>query len=162
MSTTPTYTDDSLQQTIVGAAHIVSGQLSFNNVYSADLINTDIKPDPTAAGTRDDNFLNLVCMKAAALTERGAVRLQSGIVIRDNGSMVDLRASLDAAIKLMNKGWAAEYEEQKWLYQSELLEGQAAGAAVIGAFRGIASAYYGEETDANFLPRAGDVFNDIM
>lgn len=140
------YPDSTYERLLVGAAKLVSGELQFTQAFRADLANTDIKPDPTdtTGGTRDDNFVNLVCMKAAAIIDQGQVRLESGIIIRDNGSMVDLHYKLDAAIKLLNSsgGWGNQYEQQKLLYLADQLD-EVAGRAVMGPFRSVAGELYG-------------------
>lgn len=157
----PTYPDDTVQRVILVAAQLVEGELTFSTTYQVDITDRDITPDPTDrdGGTRDDNFVNLVCMKAAAIIDQGVVRQQSGIVIRDNGSMVDLRAKLAAALKLVQLGWARTYEEEKFRYQAGLLGGGVAGAVVLGPFRAIARDLYGWSDGYNpgdVSPRSAD------
>lgn len=154
LTTPQNYTDDSLQQVIVGAAQLVRTEVSFNTNFVPDLLNIDIVPDPTDPATNDDNFINLVCMKAAAIVDQGVARTQSGIIIRDNGSMVDLSAKLQAAMKMIQIGWAKTYQDQKFIYQSGLLNGPV-GAAILGPFRDIARGFMSFETDANYGPREG-------
>jgi hypothetical protein len=155
ISTPQLYPDSSLQQVLVGAAQLVGTELAFTQTFVADIPNLDILPDPTdkIGGTRDDNFVNLVCMKSAAIVDAGVVRTQSGIVIRDNGSMVDLRAKLAAALKMIEIGWAKTYEEQKFIYQAGL-DG-VIGMAVLGPFRAMAGEYYGWTGNADYPPREG-------
>lgn len=146
MGDTPKYPDSSLERVLVGAARLVEGELDFTIHYDADLLNRDIVPDPTDAdaGTKDENFVNLVCMKAAAIIDQGSARSESGIVIRDNGSMVDLHYKLEAAMKLVQGkgGWASLYEDAKMRYLSTQLD-EVIGAVVMGPFRDVASQYYG-------------------
>jgi hypothetical protein len=146
MADKPKYPDDSLERVLVGAAHIVEAELDFPVHFAADLANRDIVPDPTDAdaGTRDDNFINLTCMRAAAIIDQGSIRAESGIVIRDNGSMVDLHYKLDALVKMVQGkgGWASEYQDAKLAYQAGLLT-DVVGAAVLGPFRDLAGEYYG-------------------
>lgn len=150
LGTTPRNADASLERVIVGAARMVEARLDFSQSFNADLTNREITPDPTDAdaGTRDDNFVNLVCLKAAAIIDQGQVRAESGIVIRDNGSMVDLHYKLDAALRLVQGrgGFAAQYEEAVLAYQNEQLTG-VVGAVVLGPFRTIACEYYGWEDE---------------
>jgi hypothetical protein len=135
-----------LERVIVGAARIVESELDFTYFFNADLSNVEISPDPTDAdaGTRDDNFVNLVCLKAGAIIDQGAVRAESGIVIRDNGSMVDLHYKLEAALKLVQGrgGFATQYEEAKLQYAADQITG-IVGGVVLGPFRQIAAEYYG-------------------
>lgn len=156
MTTPPTYPDDSLQRVLVASAQMVETEMDFLWLYVADIPNRDIVPDPTDPVTRDDNFVNLVCMRAAAIIDQGVARTEPGIVIRDNGSSVDLRGKLEAALKLVALGWAKEYEQQKLVYQAGLLHNGIVGAAVIGPFRSMASEVFswGEPGDT-YLPREG-------
>jgi hypothetical protein len=142
-----------LERVLVGAARIVESELDFNLTYNADLANRDITPDPTDAdaGTRDDNFVNLVCLKAGAIIDQGAVRAESGIVIRDNGSMVDLHYKLETALKLVQGkgGFAVLYEEAKLIYLSDQITG-VLGGQVMGPFRTIAAELYGWEDQRTY------------
>ncbi len=151
----PAYPDNTVQRLLVASAQLVEGELDFLQHFVADIPNLDILPDPTdtPGNTRDDSFINLVCMKAASIIEAGVVRSESGLVIRDNGSMVDLRGKLEAALQMVKNGWKSEYEREKWAYQSGLLNGRVPGQAVMGPFRAFASDYYGwggRETSARY------------
>lgn len=155
------YPDSSLQLTLLGAAQLVrSDGLSFTQNFRADLVNQDLSPDPTDAdaGTRDDDFVNLVCMRAAAIIDQGLVRSESGIVIRDNGSMVDLHYKLQAALELVKSkgGWLNLYEEAKLIYQNGSVTD---GMMVIGPIRDFARGYWGRGTDDYYSPRTGDYWS---
>ena len=155
------YTDDSLQQVLAVAAQLVAAEADFSQQFVADVVNVAITPDPSdrANGTRDDDFLNLASMKAACIVDRGVARTESGILIRDNGSMVDLRAKLAAAMETLKVGWCKVYEDQKLAYQAGLLNGMTAGAAVLGPFREIANLWsgggWGELESYYPIPRTG-------
>jgi hypothetical protein len=149
--TTPyTYADGRLTQVLAVAAQMVSTELNFSNDFKVNIQSLTITPNPTdrsANGTRDDNFINLVCMKAACLIERGETRksVGQGIAIRDGSSSIDLRGSMDGRIKLLEKGWCAVYEDTKLEYQANRT-GAIAGAAIMTPFRVFAGykdvAYY--------------------
>ncbi len=159
------YTDDTLQTVLVGSAQLVLGEvIGFKQTFVADVQGTDISPDPTdrSGGTRDDAFINLVAMKAAALVDQGIVRTESGIVIRDNGSMVDLSHKLSAALRLLENGWAKKYENERFLFSAGLLGNTPPGMGVVGAFRSIERALYGncadDVMDVAFNPRSGNYY----
>lgn len=143
-----TYTDGRLTQVLAVAAQIVSTELNFANDFKVNIQALTIEPNPTdRSSTRDDNFINLVCIKAACLIERGETRksVGQGIAIRDGSSSIDLRGSMDGRLKLLEKGWCAVYEDTKLEYQASR-NGTIAGAAIMTPFRVFAGykdvAYY--------------------
>lgn len=143
-----TYTDGRLTQVLAVAAQIVSTELNFANDFKVNIQALTIEPNPTdRSSTRDDNFINLVCIKAACLIERGETRksVGQGIAIRDGSSSIDLRGSMDGRLKLLEKGWCSVYEDTKLEYQTGR-NGSIAGAAIMTPFRVFAGykdvAYY--------------------
>jgi hypothetical protein len=148
LSSPYTYTDGRMTQVLAVAAQLVTAELSFPYDFQVNIQALTITPNPTdRAGTRDDNFINLVCIKAACLIERGESRKSVGqsIAIRDGSSSIDLRGSMDGRLKLLEKGWCAVYEDTKLEYQASR-NGAIAGAAIMTPFRVFAGfsdqAYY--------------------
>lgn len=148
LATPYTYSDGRLTQIIAVAAQLVTSELSFTSDFQVNIQALTITPNPVdRSSTRDDNFINLVCMKTACLIERGETRksVGQGIAIRDGSSSIDLRGSMDGRIKLLEKGWCAVYEDTKLEYQANRT-GSIAGAAIMTPFRVFAGykdvAYY--------------------
>lgn len=148
IGSTQTYADKRLVQVLAVAAQLVSTELNFSNNFKVDVQALTIEPNPVdRESTRDENFINLVCIKAACLIERGETRrsVGQGIAIRDGSSSIDLRGSMDGRIKLLEKGWCAVYEDTKLEYQASR-NGTIAGAAIMTPFRVFAGykdvAYY--------------------
>ena len=148
LSSPYTYTDGRMTQVLAVAAQLVTAELNFPYDFQVNIQALTITPNPTdRAGTRDDNFINLVCIKAACLIERGESRKSVGqsIAIRDGSSSIDLRGSMDGRLKLLEKGWCAVYEDTKLEYQASR-NGAIAGAAIMTPFRVFAGfsdqAYY--------------------
>ena len=148
LSSPYTYTDGRMTQVLAVAAQLVTAELNFPYDFQVNIQALTITPNPTdRAGTRDDNFINLVCIKAACLIERGESRNSVGqsIAIRDGSSSIDLRGSMDGRLKLLEKGWCAVYEDTKLEYQASR-NGAIAGAAIMTPFRVFAGfsdqAYY--------------------
>ena len=144
----PTYNDGRLTQILAVAAQLVTSELSFTSDFQVNVQALTITPNPTdRSSTRDDNFINLVCIKAACLIERGETRKSVGqsIAIRDGSSSIDLRGSMDGRIRLLDKNWCAVYENTKLEYQTSR-NGAIAGAAIMTPFRVFAGfsdqAYY--------------------
>jgi hypothetical protein len=135
----PQYDDDRLEQGLVIAARLVLTEAGFTPVYTADVVNVDIKPDPTddAGGSRNDAFTNLVATKAACIIDRGAASAAAGqaILVQDGTSRVDLRKAFDARLALLKMGHCAAYDTML----EEYLTGQGGvhtlGAAIMGPIR---------------------------
>jgi hypothetical protein len=146
------FSDQRVYQTICAAAQLVLSELNFPLIYEADVQSLSITPDPTdrdeASPTRDDNFINLVCLKAACITERGEARnaVRQGISIRDGSSAIDLRGPLQGRIALLKEGYCKAYDDAKLEYKAGRA-GVVAGAAILSPFRIFAG--YG---DQNYYP----------
>ncbi len=135
------YVDDTLEQTLMVAAFQVCGELS-EFKYVVDMDNVEIKPDPTKTLTRDDSFVNLVCIKAACIIDTGAAAkaASQAIAVKDGSSAIDLRGALSGRLALLEKGWCNIFKDAKFSYQTQSIE--AAGAAILTPFRLYASNYY--------------------
>lgn len=135
LADTPTYSDYRLQRVLVVAAFQVSTELDFSRDFVVDVTAQTITPDPTDGDDRNDAFTNLVCMKAACITDRGeaAAAAKQAIAVRDGTSAIDLRGNLQGKLKLLEKGWCAAYDDAKLEYQAGQVH--TAGAAIIGPFR---------------------------
>ncbi len=135
-----TYTDSTLQRTlVVGARLVYQDGLNFtqNYVMTVDPVSPNIVPDPTddVNKTRDYNFINLSCLKAASIIYQGSavIAASQAIFVRDGSSSIDLRGVFGAWAKLLEKGYAAVYQQAK----TDFLLGSTkiAGAAVMTPFR---------------------------
>lgn len=144
------FSDQRLYQAITASAQLVLSEMQFVLTYTADMQGLSIDPDPTdrEAMTRDDNFINLVCLKAACITERGEARnaVRQGISIRDGSSAIDLRGPLQGRLALLKQGYCQTYEDVKMEYKTGRI-GVVAGAALMTPFRVFAG--YG---DQNYYP----------
>jgi len=139
-----TYSSGNLEMVLVVSALQVSNAMNFNVAYDVDIPNVNIIPDPTfigdpitkVGGTRDENFMNLVCMKAACLLDKGEARVAAtqSIRVQDGKSSVDLTGIAKAKLELLARGgWCQAYEDAKMEY----LAGQTrlVGAAILTPFR---------------------------
>lgn len=160
LGTPSTYTDDRLQQVLVVCAKIVGVEMVFSQPFVADVNNIVITPDPTddKNNTRDDSYINLVCLKAACFTDRGEARLSAGqaVSVKDGSSSIDLRNIAQARLKIMQTGWCKVYENEKFAYMAGQV--RTAGAAIMSPFRVFAGynaigAYYPvEDRGPNYAP----------
>ncbi len=131
------YTDERLETLVAVAAFQVRLEVDLPAEYEVDVANATIDPDPSDEDTRDENFVNLISLKAACIIDRGAASRVSGqaIRIKDGTSEIDLRAVPAAKLALLKQGgWCPVYEDAKDSY----ITGQAGGvvgAAVVSPFR---------------------------
>lgn len=113
-----TYSDDRLTELLLVAAQLVNQEVSFNTTYAIDIDQLSLAPDPTIANARDDNFINLVCLKAACILDMAETRTATSqaLGIRDGSSSIDLKGSAEARLKFLDKGWCKAYTEAREEY----------------------------------------------
>lgn len=89
VSDTPTYSDARLQNTILIAAQLMSKEVNFDTIYTIDISNSGISPDPTT--TRDDNFITLSALKSACIIAKSELRTYglTGMKVTDGPSSID-------------------------------------------------------------------------
>lgn len=141
------YTAAKLERVLVVSAFQVLNEVDFPQDFSVSISQTSISPDPTVPAYRDNSFVNLTCLKAACVIDRGGAvtAAQRAISVRDGGSAVDLRGVFQGKLALLEKGWCAVYEDQKFEYL--VGEGRVAGAVVMGPFRQVAGIMSGRVLD---------------
>lgn len=127
MAATPTYDDTRLQRLLVAASLQLVNEVSFDTVYTIDVSKALISPDPSSDSTKDNAFINLLCLKAAAILLNSELRYYAvnSYKIVDGPSTIDVstRATfVQMAARVMND----KYNQMKILHQC----GQA-GAAVL-------------------------------
>lgn len=130
------YTDDRLSGLVVVAAFQVGNEIDFPITYVADSVNVLIVPDPSLGTNRDERYLDLVCLKAACILDRGVSSRvgQQAIRIKDGASEIDLRSVPQAQIELLKNGWCAVYQDRKQNYIVSQ-SGTVVGASIMSPFR---------------------------
>lgn len=142
--------DKSIQRLIVAAAQYVIAELTFPVKYEADINSLSITPDPTDDGggshggngeglgskTRDENFINLTCLKAACIADMGAARTaaRQSFLMKDGTTSVDLRDVGKARLELIKTGFCKLYEQAKMEYVFGK-NGTIAGGAIVTPFK---------------------------
>lgn len=152
-----TYSDDTLEQTLLLAAKQVSATLTFDQTFVSNMSALTLSPDPTAGADKNDSYVNLVTLKAAAVLDRTEASLAArrGIIVKDGSSSIDLSKVSQAKLRLLEKGWNAVYDDAKFEYQMQRSQ-SVAGAAVMTPFRLYAWEAFGASTLSS--PRDRDVF----
>tara|TARA_R110002020_G_scaffold188560_1_gene387301 strand:+ start:599 stop:1096 length:498 start_codon:yes stop_codon:yes gene_type:complete len=131
-----TYTDTRLKTVIVTAAQLTKEDITFAKTYTLDLTNITISPDPTAT-TRDDGFINLVCLKSACLLAGAEFKTEAAknISIRDGSSSIDTRG-----VAQSRKDWkdriCADYDRAEKDYK---MGNSKVGEAILGPYRNFAN-----------------------
>lgn len=62
-----TYSDSRLEETLLVAAQLQYASIDFSNTYTIDVDTLVLSPDPTELTTKDDWFINIVCVRAACI-----------------------------------------------------------------------------------------------
>ena len=108
------YDDERIESLILIAAQFVLTDVIFSTTYSVDLTEHELTPDPI--DTRDNDFINLVCLKAACIVETNEAKSAAGqaISIKDQGSAISLGGTggvLDGRLQIWRQGSCKKYEE---------------------------------------------------
>ena len=117
MTSTPTYTDQRLEQILAVAALYVVQDITFDNTYTISIIPVSISPDPVEAN--DSAFMNFVILRAACIADQGLLRskaLISGLKARCGPAVLETMGHLDGFKELITIGPCAAYDKLKKSY----------------------------------------------
>ena len=126
------YTTKRLETTILVAAQLVLLDTDFNNVYSINLEQCYLSPDPTDSDIKDDAFITLVSLKSACIILGSEARTESGnaISIKDGPSAIDLRGVCGTLLTLY-KDLSEKYEKSLMQYRTG---NSISGKAILGPY----------------------------
>lgn len=119
LESTPEYSDDRLQETLLVAAQYVMQDVDLSVTYTVDVDQLTLSPDPTSS-PKDDVMINLMCLKAGCIVDKSRYRSKiktAGIMVKDGQSTIDTRGVGENYKVLLDKGLCAEYEQAKIDYQ---------------------------------------------
>ena len=148
-----TFSSNRIETSILVAAQLLTMNVDFNNTYTINVESCALSPDPTDAGTKDNPFIALSCLRAACIIIGSEIRKESGnsISIKDGPSAIDLRG--------VTQTLAVLYKDLSQKYEDALLEYRAgssvAGQSILGPYSpgaDIASRSYSDH-------RSGGYFN---
>lgn len=108
----PVYSDERLLQIVAVSAKYVQFDVVLDRIYSVDVINPNISPDPTL--DRDEIFISLVSLKAACIVDQSTFRTKAaleGIRASLGPASLSVGGSLSGWKTLLDKGPCALYEE---------------------------------------------------
>lgn len=107
-----TFSTDRVETTILVAAQLLIMNVDFNNTYEINVEASTLSPDPTDAGTKDDPFIALACLRAACIVLGSEIRKESGnaINIKDGPSAIDLRG-VTSTLTVLYQDLCKKYDE---------------------------------------------------
>jgi hypothetical protein len=126
------YSPKRIETTILVSAQLVMLDTDFSNIYSINVEQCSLSPDPTDTETKDDAFMTLVTLKSACIIIGSEVRTESGnaISIKDGPSAIDLRGVSSTLLAL--------YKDLNDKYSQALMNYRAgnsiAGKAILGPY----------------------------
>jgi hypothetical protein len=127
------FTDTRIETLLLVAAQLTSMETVFSNSYQINVESCLLSPDPTDAETKDNNFINLVVLKAACVMLGSEIRSEAGnaISIKDGPSAIDLRG-VAGTLSTLYTDICAKYEELKLSYEKGV--SLDLGAGILGPY----------------------------
>jgi len=127
-SSSYTYSDDRLEETIIVSAQLVLHEIDFDKDYTVDVDALTLTPDPTAA-TKDNAFINLISLKSACIILSSELRTKSleSVRVSDGSSSIDTNGIMKG-FESLSKSMCQAYEDAKIQYKAG---NSVAGAAVL-------------------------------
>ena len=106
-----TFSANRIETSILVAAQLITMNVDFNNTYTINVESCSLSPDPTDAGTKDNAFIALVCLRACCIIMGSEIRKESGnaISIKDGPSAIDLRG-VTQTLAVLYKDISEKYE----------------------------------------------------
>lgn len=133
------YTDAKLKRILIVAAYQVATDATFSTPFTVDLPEQSISPDPIDT---DEQFVNLMCLKAACIIDTGKAIKAAGKAVSGNDMKAvrfDLTGVAENTIKLLKEGYCKAYKEAiiDYSYGPGIL-----GRSVMSPFRTYARGIY--------------------
>lgn len=99
---TPSYSDERLEQVSVVAAQYVQSDVNLDQKYTINIVSPNITPDPTILYPKDDIFINLIALKASCIIDQSALRTKS--------ALEGIRAALGSASLMISNSNLSGYK----------------------------------------------------
>lgn len=129
------YDDTYLQRTIVTAGILVNVEVELPYIYTFDVNNIIISPDPIDMS--DSVSQSLLPLKSSCILTIGEFKkaLGQGIKVRDGDSSVDTSVSFGGYRDILEFGPCKAYEKLKWQINAGGILNGGVGAVVFGPYR---------------------------
>lgn len=121
MGPTFAYEDSRLIDLLLISAHLINTVCDFDTIYTINIEETTITPDPGAVP--DEVFINLTCLKAACLILTGEAKLlaSNSFEVRDGSAMVSAKGAYQATKDLLDK-YCDDFDEAKFEFKAGNLQ----------------------------------------
>ena len=131
-STSYKFSDERIETTLLVAAQLVTLEVDLTNTYTINVETCALSPDPTETDTRDNAFINLVCLKGAVVIVGSQIRSESSnsISIKDGPSAIDLRG-VTGTLTVLYKDLSEKYEKLLLDYRTG---NSVAGKSILGPY----------------------------
>jgi len=131
-SSSYSFTDDRLEESILVSAQLVLTEIDFENTYTIDVDGLVLSPDPTTLGDKDDAFINLVVLKSSCIILGSEVRSNAlnSIALKDGPSSIDLRG-ITTGLTRLYEHLCEKYESCVMQYKSG---SSVAGQAILSPY----------------------------
>ena len=153
LSDSPTYSDERLLQVKSVSAKYVQFDVVLDQIYSVNVVNPDISPDPTV--NNDNIFVSLTCLKAACIVDQSTLRTKAameGIRAALGPAQLSVANSLAGIRLIIEQGPCAAYDEltSHWDVKEAT------------AIRAVLSPFVGNRFDPTSLTYPGDPRRDMF
>lgn len=124
------YSDDRIETSILVGAQLLTIETDFGSVYSIDIANGNLSPDPVDA--QDNAFINLSALKTACMIVGSELKTEASnaISIKDGPSAIDLRG-VASTLSVLYKDLSDKYSKMLLDYRSG---GSIVGHAILGPY----------------------------
>ena len=121
-----TFSDERVETSILVAAQLVSNEVDFVQTYTIDVEGGTISPDPTVTATKDNDFTNIISLRAGCIILGSELKTQglSAVRVSDGPSSIDMSRTMDG-IKILYDDVCRRYEEAKLQYKADGVVGEA-------------------------------------
>lgn len=132
VSSTPTYSDDRLFEVILTSAQLLQGDVDFDTIYTIDVDQCTLSPDPTE-NTKDNDFINLLALRTSCIIANSEFRTAANKAYNfvDGPSRIDGRDVAESAYKFAQTICQA-FENAKRAYRAG---NSTAGAIIVSPYR---------------------------
>lgn len=99
------YSDARLEELLLVSSQLMLTQVEFENTYTIDVERATLTPDPTELTTKDNDFINLVVVKAAVVILRSELKTHAAQAYRivDGPSTIDVSQVFKSKSELYDK-----------------------------------------------------------
>ena len=147
------YADSRIKTLLIHAAQLVYQEVDFATTYTISTTAETISPDPTLSASKDDDFFNLIVLKAACIMDQGKYRtaiIQSGLKAKAGPASLDTTGYNKGFEDLLKSGFTPCAAYEKARYDKMFGDGNVCKA--------ILSPFVGNDFD----PRSIDSYGETM